>query len=825
MSGRNRNPLHDLIQSEGVEPKLQTLVYAALLHDIGKFYQRTGAVHGAEYGGLTAKDHGFSGAHAKWSADLIRSVLQNDEVEDLVLHHHTPEKSKYRDMADILQKSDHLSAAIDRSKRGQGEKGDPKKEHLWSIFTQVSPGRKGQTISLKWHHTLGVLSPTRDRFPTDEPDRYHWNNQEAYGKLWKGFVDEISIVGRSPHPTTLLALLRKYTSSIPSAAYVDYPDIPLYDHAKTTAALASCLWLSKEPSPFLLVQGDLSGIQQFIFNVATPESARKGMAKRLRGRSFWLSLFADAVVQEMIKASAVCEANILWNTGGNFLLLLPNNNRTREAVDQITRTVNGGLMKETDFELYLAVGSLQVSAEEIKDFAGCLERLHLVTGRKKLRKFSECDLTPGPSGEIRDLERFCKICEHPVGDGSPCPACSLHEEIGQRIAHAKYLNRGKDLAFGFVEYGLSSSYDLTDHPLHEPDIYTAAINSTDFLISGSNEQSFILLGNTVPLHHHRILTFGELAQIAQGDQKLGLLKADVDNLGKIFALGLEKKQRSISRISTLSSQFEFFFSGYLNSICQEFGVYADLCAECRVDKRKITILKEEDDQESGEIRKVEWTAYECDEPCERCRRYFIPTLYITFSGGDDLLIIGPYDHIIRFADRLRKEFSDFVCNNPEITLSAGIVAVPPRMPLAHAVKAAEEQLEAAKGIPGKDRVALFGECLPWLDRSSEKGYSPLLIQGMAMEKAILEEETISRSFLHAVNGIWKMAFAHCDDIHDHGKKKAERQRIKRYLPYLKYQIARNVKISEKTRIEGLIVPSFGWARFPIQWTIMRTRRK
>lgn len=807
-----------------MEPKLQTLVYAALLHDIGKFYQRTGASHGDEFGGLTAKDHGFSGAHAKWSADLIRSVFQNNQIEDLVLHHHAPEQSEDREMATILQKADWISAAIDRSKRDFGEKGDPKKEHLWSIFTQVSLRGKAQAASLKWHHRLGILSPTRDLFPTDEPDPYHWNNEAAYDRLWKEFVDELSVAGKPPHPTTLLALLRKYTSTIPSAAYVDYPDIPLYDHAKTTAAIASCLYLSKESSPFLLVQGDLSGIQQFIFGVSTPEAARKGMAKRLRGRSFWLSLLADAACQEMIKASAVCEANVLWNTGGNFLLLLPNNARTREAVEMISSSVNEGLLNETDGGLYLAVGTLAFPEEEIKDFAGCLERLHFETSRKKLRKFSECNLTAETYGDARDIEGFCPICEHPLSDSRSCPLCTQHEDIGRDLAHAKFFNRGRNLDFGFSEYGLSSSYALTDDPIREPENFTAAINSTNFLVSGVHERSFILLGNSVPLHKHRILTFSEMAQIARGDQKLGLIKADVDNLGKIFALGLEREKRSISRIYTLSSQFEFFFSGYLNELCKEYGVYEDLCPECRSGAREIQIEREVEDQESGDSRTIAWTAYDCDDPCERCRRYFIPTLYITFSGGDDLLIIGPYDHIIRFADRLREEFSEFVCKNPDITLSAGIVAVPPRMPLAHAVKAADDHLEEAKKVLGKDRVSIFRECLPWSDRSSEKGYSSLLLQGEAMEKA-LADGSLSRSFLHNVHSIWEMAFAKCDNIHENDKKTAERTRIKRHLPYLKYQIARNVKSSEKKRIEEMLVPSFGWARFPIQWTIMRTRRK
>lgn len=46
---------------------------------------------------------------------------------------------------------------------------------------------------------------------------------------------------------TIFYLLKKYTSSIPSAAYVSEADISLFDHSKTTAALATCRYLfSKE---------------------------------------------------------------------------------------------------------------------------------------------------------------------------------------------------------------------------------------------------------------------------------------------------------------------------------------------------------------------------------------------------------------------------------------------------------------------------------------------------------------------------------------------------------------------------------------------------
>jgi CRISPR-associated protein Csm1 len=108
----------------------------------------------------------------------------------------------------------------------------------------------------------------------------------------------------------LLALLEKYTLFIPSAAYRERPDIPLFHHLKATAALAACLYdLSKEEqeldglltelkpgqkktpaldtADFLLVAADISGIQDFIYSI-TSDKALKG----LKGRSLFLELLA-----------------------------------------------------------------------------------------------------------------------------------------------------------------------------------------------------------------------------------------------------------------------------------------------------------------------------------------------------------------------------------------------------------------------------------------------------------------------------------------------------------------------------------------------------
>jgi len=809
-----------------MEPKasVDQIALAALMHDIGKFSQRTGVQHDSRYDRFSREECGLNGAHAKWSADFIRIFVDDPVIEDLVLHHHQPSTATDPASASIILEADHLSSAVDRKKR-QG-KGDPKKDLLLSVFPSVQldgisiPKSGGPTT---WSHILRPLSLKReDTFPGTGGEPCLWKNDPAYEHLWDAFTREFRAAGHTPSFGTALALLRKYTSFIPSATYVNVPDIPLYDHARTTAALAVCLRLGEKDNPFLLVQGDLSGIQSFIFGVATPQDARKGMAKRLRGRSFWLSLLADAAAREMISAAGGTEANILWNTGGNFLLILPNNPETRKAMDQIGQTVNTALLQKYGGSLSLAVGYLPCSSEEIKSFSDLTDRLKPIIGRKKVQKFIDSDPVFQAHGRVYDTADLCSICGLPLTSGGNCPECRTHEALGSAIAHARYLIRGAGLRFSFRDFGLATTYDLTEDPDPAPDQAIITLNSTDFLVEGAGESGFMYIGNTVPLTGNQILSTADLAYFATGDRKIGIFKADVDRLGRVMAVGLPKEDRSISRIYTLSTRLEYFFGGYLNTLCQEFGVYKRLCPECREHARKIEVPNEDDPENPAVF--FEWTDPSA-EPCEDCKTHFIPSLYVIFSGGDDLLVLGPWDHILRFAERVREEFAAFVCNNPAITLSAGIAVVPPQQPVSVGVEAAEACLEQAKK-DGRNRIVLFGESLPWKDNGYEKGYLTLMKSGTALER-YLNENVVSRSFVHTLNALWEDTFA--DIRNDPPDRQCnERTRRKRYLPFLKYQLARNVRkngtSNTRDEIERLIVPIFGWAPLPLMWTILRTRR-
>ncbi|MDI9633608.1 MAG: type III-A CRISPR-associated protein Cas10/Csm1 [Methanolinea sp.] len=802
------------------------LVLASLFHDIGKFMQRANVPLGTKW--ETAGDVGAHGAHARWSAKFIEDVLHDPDVADLVLSHHNPAASRNPPLARIVKEADGLSSAIDRREREDGETGKVVKEALKPVFSLVHRGtRSGPGGPADLVYPLKPLSVEDPPFPLRQRDLGLWNLSDAYRNLWRAFEAEATGLPRDPPVLTVLSLLRKYTSCIPSAVYMNEPDIPLYDHCKTTAAIAHCLLSGEKDMPFLFVGGDISGIQKFIFSTVIPEQARKGTAKRLRARSFWLALLSDAVAREIVRECGLFEPAVLWNTGGHFLILAPNTAENRGKVAAIERRVNEGLLRKWDGRLSLVVATHAADRERAREFASIRTSLSLAGTSKKRQKFIGCDLPGGPTGEEVPLSMLCPVCGQVKGAGDECEDCRTFLDLGTRLARAKFLLAGDGLRFSFADLGLRASYDLVEKlpPGFAGEVH--ALNSTDVQADHPGGSGFLFAGNTVPLAGRDLLTFSEVAQLARGAPRLGYLKADVDNLGAIFAEGIDEKLRSISRIHALSSQLQFFFSGYLNEICRRYVVYSALCEACLPGKtREIVVEVTAEDEGSGGGTR---TFYEHPGPCRSCgEKYAVPKFSITYAGGDDLFVIGPWEDTISLACAIDRSFREFVCENPAITLSAGIAVVDPHLPVARAVLIADDLLREAKGHKGKARIAVFDECVPFSGGTGEKDLSSLLALGGKMRE-LVERKVIPKNMIYAFLALWEQSF-----LPTRGKgaksmpreQKVERERLlssKRFLPLLKYMVKRNIEERYRGEVEELVVPAFPWIRLPVYITSLSLR--
>src|SRR5262249_29909423 len=135
--------------------------------------------------------------------------------------------------------------------------------------------------------------------------------------------------------THLYSLLHRFTACIASDTQSDPPDVSLFDHLRVTAAVAGCLYqfhaagntltdrVLTQPPPkrCTLVVGDLSGIQDYLFDIATVGAG--GVARRLRARSFFLQMLAEVAALKVLGAFDLPLANVLMATGGKVSGLLP----------------------------------------------------------------------------------------------------------------------------------------------------------------------------------------------------------------------------------------------------------------------------------------------------------------------------------------------------------------------------------------------------------------------------------------------------------------------------------------------------------------------
>ncbi|MCF8233153.1 MAG: hypothetical protein K9J27_13325, partial [Bacteroidales bacterium] len=193
---------------------------------------------------------------------------------------------------------------------------------------------------------------------------------------------------------------------------------------------------------------------------------------------------------------------------------------------------------------------------------------------------------------------------------------------------------------------------------------------------------------------------------------LGVLRMDIDNLGKLFIKGLKPEHLSLSTYATLSFQLELFFSGYLNTL-RDSEVEIDENGNPKKDKNGNTVYPFRD-----------W-------------------LNILYSGGDDLFVVGRWDKTIAFAEIVKERFKQFT-HRPDISLSGGTAFVHEKFPIAKAAQMAGEAESASKARKNKNAMTFFGETIGW-DNEFETVKN---LKNKLIEYIGKTEKPLSKAILH-----------------------------------------------------------------------------
>jgi CRISPR-associated protein Csm1 len=789
----------------------ERIYLAALLHDIGKFYQRadTGStkdsvflsdqVKKLELTYCPVRDGKYTHKHVLWTAQFIddnrpvfEALVGTDNLENnlfsLACSHHL-KSDQLTQWAKIIQQADHLSSGMDRNSddafKDEQEITDwdkYRKIRMVSIFEGI--GKTG--IDLKYHLPVEELSLSEPFFPSTT-----FESAPDYKKLWNGFVSEfkcIQAASFSAFTDTLLNLLWKYTCTIPSST-VNLPDVSLYDHLKTTAAFAVTLYdwsIANEDTtknPFLLIGADISGIQSFIYDIIS-----KGAAKNLKGRSFYIQLIIESVMQKLLKTLNLSQANVVYSSGGGFYVLAPNTSKTVQGINKFRLLIEDAVFKEHGTTLFIAIASIELSKDTLlnkttetlgKQWVGLTEKLsvlkrqryshRLVTDYESFFEPGEAggigpkdaitgeELTPTDLKELYDLKGN-KVASKQISDDLDVIKKSTWHQIalGKVLRGAEYWVTSESkitywgdakafdpLSLGIWHYFLTAASirEKQDQLIGSADeVRISLLNCDDTLkcnfldssLKGRNNIFGLSFygGNHFPEKDGEPLTFDELAK-GDGNQfsRLGILRMDVDNLGKIFKNGFGDKARTFSRYSALSRNLDWFFKGYLNTLWKSSPLYKN-------------------------------------------------NTFIIYSGGDDLFIVGKWDALISFAEEIKIGFKKWVCDNKLITLSGGIAVVSPKFPIMKGAAEADEAEKLAKGYSfnlsdslkiEKNAFTLFGMSLNWdneyLIVKSYKDRILKLLKNGEMPKSFVSRiyshsmrTTFEKGDLKPLNALWMMAY-------------------------------------------------------------------
>jgi CRISPR-associated protein Csm1 len=702
----------------------------ALLHDIGKFVQRAniqewqGLADCYVKSGEASRNH----AHRRYSAAFIKKLLSkflsdSDFEMYALLHHQGREKGKADHQGinknGIPLNLIHIADICASKERKQVPELEPQhytRAKLQSIFSDITltdkDGSKRESAQKKYLD-LNPLSLARQSLFPAKGTEPAFDNQ-VYRPLVQEFEELFKkINAREDQFEALLSILHKFLIAVPAQTpnkfnhkLPDTPDICLFDHLRVTAAIALCLydewkeedgsWKGKDaiirryapggakqdllPPPCILISGDISGIQDFIFNVPS-----KGAAKTLKARSFYVQMLADVCVKKVLDELHLKPANLLYNGGGQFYILAPRCSRT--ALDRCREKIMDALIGE---ELYLSLAYVDVrTGDFMQHFGKKWAEVNIELQKEKLRKFhllgtdkvfGTFDQVPRTNDE---KDRFFDITSRLNQN-----AYSITRSVSDTVVpeKKKWKTVLKNLGYDFSFYENSSlenivfnstdfegsykgfRFSVKDLPRwteesikqFKLELEECGRSIDDYLDDGEN-------GGKRQLKDGDIITYSQLAFKAfyeTGTEKLGILKMDVDNLGAIFLEGFDQAIRTPSRMMSLSRSLQWFFEGYMNTLLQTDD-YKDY-------------------------------------------------IYVIFSGGDDLFIVGAWHKVFDMAMLIQKEFREFVCENKSVTLSASLLVVDEHFPVSRFAVLAEERLyEAKHGSLNKNTINVFSQNLTW----------------------------------------------------------------------------------------------------------------
>lgn len=683
-----------------MEQRTLCAVWGGLLHDVGKILFRARN---------SSENHSEAGA--KWLRSLLPACKNADEILACARMHHAGALSHARIPSDsaayIVYIADNISAAADRrSADGEGSSRFDRNLPLSPVFSHMNGEHPGKALPLRAMD--GELRMPMDARTVDA-------SAVQYQAIVHGLEQGIKSLPEISEAWTdsLQAITEGWLSNVPSSTYTgESPDISLFDHQKITAGVAACIseylldrgitdlrtGLFKNATEFysekafLLYSADFSGIQKFIYTVATANALRS-----LRCRSFFLELNMEHYIDELLAACGMSRVNLLYSGGGHCYVLLPNTEGIKRALAEWNGRFNDWLCENFGNALYLADGWTECTANDLMNapaqnapYKAMFRRVSRAISKRKSHRYSAAQIVALNHTHHDEDGCECQICGRSdklklSPDGAMlCPWCLRFEQMSEQILRKQVVLVSRNSQVGmplparkgmvwleFVDEAEARKRLASDEDIVR--VYT--INEA---YSGLKYSARLFVGNYAASNR-----MDELAAASQGIRRLGVCRMDVDDLGTAFVSGFERKGDggnaaiynrkkedsdisarmhyvTLSRTAAFSRHMSLFFKHYINGLLD--GSYKK--------RRPLNVA-------------------------------------IVYSGGDDLFLVGAWNDTIEAAVRIHDAFDEYTCG--ALSISGGVGIFSDHFPIRQAAYQTAELEDASKGADGKNAMTLFAD--------------------------------------------------------------------------------------------------------------------
>lgn len=776
------------------------LAFAAYLHDLGKLAERA-RIQEAEdkdvEGTTLAErnkqlycpqwDHRFTHVHAAYTAiaiDLIEQELppligeevspfaawKAVDVDDSLINaaamHHKPETA----LQWIIATADRLASGFEREEFDDYNRAEDKtatgKSHYtarqYTLFEQIQlSDSKNVKEPPKWRYPLEAMS-VAGLFPkkaTDCEGNNKAHAQKEYKEIWQGFRDALKNIPESHRNNWSLwldhfdTLWATFAHAIPSAtAGKTKPDVSLYDHSRTTAALATALWRYHEHDPdsliqeqlraqwdrkrqhqeladlawgsekYLLILGDFFGIQDFIF--ATGGETQRNAAKLLRGRSFYVSLLTECAALKILDELGLPPTSQVINAAGKFLIVAPNTEEVKSQLKALQSDIDRWFLDKTygvsgigiAWEAACGRDFLHEDQQAEPPFRKLINHLFHRVEDMKARRLSLCNVGAPPpvfDGFLSAFDNTKGVCA--IDGRSPA---------SERLPKAENRHVSR-LALDQINVGTwLSHHDRLLITTKDIEHHTLALDIFGYHISFTGKEA--ASGK-----------FGALAREGQLRRAWDYALPEKQNTPLYSGYG----RRAINAYVPMMGDPNSWEADRYKNIEEdsEWDSRAPKTFEhiARDDlwldeterwngTEALMVLKGDVDNLGSIFEKgLEKPSFAKWSSLSRQMNAFFslylpwlckekyPSTYTVFAGGDDFFLIGPWKSTILLAREMREEFTRYVADNQEIHFSTGLLMTKPGIPVRQLGDMSEAALEQSKSMPGKDAVTLFGQTIAW----------------------------------------------------------------------------------------------------------------